>query len=110
MRLLPLARGVVVLRRRHVDDVMDPAVPSRRDARGLGIAVIDHPAALEAERRIDFAAAGAVVAIALIVGADEFAEPPGPELRAKSLAAPPGEEFQEKLLHRSRPPFEQVRP
>src|SRR5205085_11650514 len=96
MRLFPFARRVFVLRRRDVDRVMDPAVPFRRDARGLGIAVIDHPAPLETERRIDRATAGAVVAVALIVGADQFAEPPGPELRAKGLAAPPGEEFQEK--------------
>src|SRR5262245_32125918 len=99
MRLLPFARGVVLLRRRHIDHVLDPAVPFRRNARGFGIAVIDHPAPFEAQRRVDRPALGAVVAVALIVGADQFAEAPGPQLRAKSLAAPPGEEFQQKLFH-----------
>src|SRR5690348_12030666 len=99
MRLLPLARGVGRLGRRQVDGVMHPAMPGRRNPRRLGQAVIDHPAPLEAERRIDLAADGAVIAVALLVRADQFAEPPGPQLRAKGLAAPPGEELEKKLFH-----------
>ena len=39
--------------------------------RGFSIAVVDHPAPLEAERRIDLAALGPVVAVALLVFADD---------------------------------------
>src|SRR5262249_39081624 len=92
-------RFVAILCRRDVDGVVQPAVPRRRHAGGFGIAVIDHPAPLEAERRIDRAAAGPVVAIAALIGTDQVAEPPGPELGAAGLAVPPGEDFQPKLLH-----------
>src|SRR5262249_37950608 len=57
------------------------------------------PAPLEAERRIDLAALGAIIGVALLVLADPFAKPPRPQLRAEGLAVPPGEEFEPKLLH-----------
>src|SRR6202167_3093885 len=82
---------------------MDPAMPGRRDAGGLGIAVIDHPAPLEAERGVDLAALGAEIAIALLVFADQFAEPPGPQLRPEGLATPPREDFEKKQFHGARP-------
>src|SRR6476660_8348812 len=44
VRLLPLARLVVLFRRRRVDAVVDPAVPAGRDGRRFGVAVVDHPA------------------------------------------------------------------
>ena len=31
--------------------------------------------------------------------ANQFAEPPGPQLGAEGLAVPPGKQFQEELLH-----------
>src|SRR3954453_19477314 len=99
MRLFPLTRRVALFGRRDINGVMYPAVPFRRYLARFGIAVIDDPAPIEAERRVDLAALGAVVGIALPVLADQFAEPPGPQLRAKGLAAPPCEKFQQKQLH-----------
>src|SRR5271165_5142097 len=99
MRLFPLAQLVAVLGRRGVDGVMHPAMPSRRDAACLGKAVVDHPAPLEMQRGIDLAAAAPVVAVALLVLADQLAEPIGPELGAEGLAIPPGEEFEQELFH-----------
>src|SRR6476620_11180982 len=99
VRLCPLARHVFFFGRREIDGVMDPAMPGWRYTRRLGITVIDHPAALEAERRVYLAAARAIIAIALLVLSDQFAEPPRPQLRAERLAIPPGEEFEQKLFH-----------
>src|ERR1700756_448725 len=99
MRLFPFARLVILLGRRHVHHMVQPAVPAWRNAGRFGEPVIDHPAPLEVQRRVDLAAFGAVIAIALRVLPDQLAEPVGPELRAKGLAVPPGEELQEKLLH-----------
>src|SRR6266852_9842800 len=99
MRLFPLARLVALFRRRHVDGVVHPAVPRRRDAACLGRAVIDHPAPLEVERGIDLAASGPIIAVALFVLADQLAEPPGPQLGAKGLAVPPSEELEKELFH-----------
>src|SRR6266436_10341274 len=109
MRLFPGMRLVGLFGRREVDGVVHPAVPRRRNAAGLGIAVVDHPAPLEAERRIDLAATGAVIAVALFVLAHQFAEPPGPQLRAERLAIPPCEKLEQKLFHRSWPVREALR-
>ena len=67
---------------------------------GLRDPVIDHPAPLEAERRIDLAALGPVIAVAELVLADEFAVEPRPQLGAESLAVPPSEHPQQEVLHR----------
>src|SRR5690348_252095 len=91
VRLFPLARLVFVLGRRHVDRVMYPAVPGRRNPACFGGAVIDHPSPLEMQRRIDRTALGAVVTVALLVLAHQLAKPPGPQLGAEGLAVPPGE-------------------
>src|ERR1700719_3986564 len=99
VRLLPLARLVLLFRGRHVDGVVQPAVPGRRHARGLRDAVIDHPSPLKAEARIDLPSSCAIVAVAELVLADEFAVEPGPQLRAEGLAVPPGEEAKPKRLH-----------
>src|SRR6202051_3883602 len=99
MRLFPFARRIGLFGRRDVDGVMQPAMPGWRDAGGLGVAVIDHPAPLEAERRIDLAPLGAEIAIALLVLADQFAEPPCPQLGAEGLTIPPRKEFEKKLFH-----------
>ena len=100
MRLLPFARLVVFLRRRYVDGMMQPAVPVRPDARGFGVTVVDHPAPLEAQRRVDLAATGAIVTVAAGVLADQLAESPGPQLGPEGLAIPPRKELEQKLLHR----------
>src|SRR5260221_10591165 len=99
MRLFPFAGRVALFGRRDVDGVMYPAVPVRRYLGRFGIAVVDDPAPLETKRRVDLAALGAIVGVALLVLADQFAESPGPQLRAKGLAAPPCEKFQQKQLH-----------
>src|SRR5882757_2219416 len=99
VRLFPFARRVAFFGRRDIDGVMQPAMPVRRHARGLGITVVDHPAPLKAERRVDLAADGAIIAITLLVRADQFAKPPCPQLGAKGLAIPPGKEFEQKLFH-----------
>src|SRR5205823_11431989 len=103
MRLFPLARRIFLFGRREIDNVMQPAMPGWRHPAGFGIAVVDHPATLETEGRVDLAAVGAVVAVALLVYADQFAEAPRPQLRAERLAIPPGEEFEQKLFHKARP-------
>jgi hypothetical protein len=41
--------------------------------------------------------------VALLVRADQLAEPPRPQLRAKRLAVPPGENFEEKQFHQAVP-------
>src|ERR1700721_2202122 len=99
MRLLPFARRIGLFGRRDIDGVMQPAMPGRRHAGGHGIAVVDHPASLEAERRVDLAPLCTEIAIALFVLANQFAEPPCPELGAESLAIPPREDFEKKLFH-----------
>src|SRR5262247_1234414 len=99
VRLLPRVRAVLLGGRRYVDRVMQPAVPTRRHARSLGIAVIDHPAPLEAKRLVDLAAARAVVVVAVFVLADELAIEPRPQLRAERLTVPPGEEAQQQGFH-----------
>jgi hypothetical protein len=81
---------------------MQPAVPGGWHHRGLGVAVIDHPAPLKAERRVDCAAAGPIVTIAKLVLADGLAIEPRPQLRAERLTVLPSEEFQQKLFHRGR--------
>jgi len=65
--------------------VVQPAVPGRRHHRRLGITRIDNPAPIKAEGRIDFAATSAVIAVAELVLADEFAVERGPDLRAEGL-------------------------
>src|SRR5947209_7823706 len=98
VRLLPGPSLHNLLGRRHVDGVMQPPMPARRHLRGLRVAVVDHPAALEPERRIDLAAAGSVIAIAELVGPDRFAIGPGPQLGPERGAVPPGEEAQQEGL------------
>jgi hypothetical protein len=79
--------------------VMQPAVPGRWHRRRLGLAVVDYPAPLHQQRRIDLAAARAIVAVAELVRPDRLTETPRPELCAEGLAVPPGESAQEKGFH-----------
>src|SRR6185437_5643081 len=102
VRFLPRMRLVGFLRGRSVDSVVDPAVPGGRDGRGFGVAIINHPAPLEAKCRVDLAAAGAKIAIAEFVLADAFAIHPGPELGAEGLRIPPGEQPKQETFHRRR--------
>src|SRR6478752_1421122 len=99
MRLLPFARLIVLFGRWNIHNVMNPAMPFRRNAAGFRRAIVDHPAPLEAKRRVDLPAARPVIAVTLAVLADQFAKSRGPKLRTEGLAIPPGKEFEEKLLH-----------
>src|SRR5262249_24203074 len=58
VRFFPSVSYRILLRRRCVDDVMQPAMPAWRYQRCLGQTFIDHPAPVVAERRIDFAVLG----------------------------------------------------
>ena len=71
--LLPSIGFYCLLRRRRIDDVVEPAVPARWNQRCLGKAVIDHPTALDTKRWIDLAVPGPVVAIAELVFTNELA-------------------------------------
>jgi hypothetical protein len=100
MRLLPRVRLGLVLRRRHVDDVMHPSMPARRYFRGLSHSPLDHPAPFKSERRIDFAFPRAVIAIAEFVLADEFTVKQRPKLSSERRAVPPRKKTQQESLHR----------
>src|SRR6478735_9381116 len=95
MRLLPVARLVVFLRRRNVDAVMHPAMPAGRNARGFCNAVINHPTPRAAFR----IGAAFIVDVARLILTDALAVPPGMETRAKRLAVPPSEELDDKVFH-----------
>src|SRR5690606_18851123 len=96
VRLLPLARLVVLTARRDIGAVVHPAMPAGRDRRGFGIAVVNHPAA-----RTPFGILAAlVIAVAEFVSADLGAVAPCVEARAQRLAVPPRKELREKGLHR----------
>src|SRR5438034_8104667 len=75
-------------------------MPGRRDGRGCRGAVVNDPASLEAERRIDLAAPRAVIAVAELVLAHELAVERGPQQRAEGRPVPPGKEAQKKRFHR----------
>src|SRR5690606_37678739 len=82
MGLLPFARLVIVLRRGNVGTVVHPAVPARRDRRGLGVTVVDHPAARNAEGRVR----PLVIDVAELVLTDLLAEAPGKDAGADGLS------------------------
>src|SRR5438034_8462101 len=77
-------------------------MPGRRDGRGCRGAVVNDPASLKAERRIDLAAPRAVIAVAELVLAHELAVERGPQQRAEGRPIPPGKEAQEKHFHGTR--------
>src|SRR5208282_4517383 len=78
VRLLPGVLLCLVLRRRHVDYVMQPTMPARRHGGSLRDPVVNHPASLDGEHRIDSAALRPVIAVAEFVLADELAVEPRP--------------------------------
>src|SRR6185312_1690048 len=83
------ALGLERRRGRRLDkSVVQPAMPVRRDTRGLDRAVIEDPAAL--------AVLGLVVAIAEIIGADGLARKPSGHQGAVGGRFPPGEDHREK--------------
>src|SRR5436190_657508 len=96
MRLPPGARNDLLLSRRNVHGVMEPAMPRRGNCRGLSHAVVDHPAPLETKVRVDLAATRTEIAIAELILADELAIEAGPDLRAEGPAVPPCEEAQQE--------------
>ena len=70
---------------RHVNRVMQPAVPFRRHQRGFGLGAVDHPAPLPV--------LGLVVDVAEAVLAHAGAVAPGEEAGADGVAGPPGEKL-----------------
>src|SRR5271166_6716517 len=99
MRQLP-RMGLIVFRGRgRIDGVMQPAVPAGRRHRGLGEAVVDDPAPLEAKRWVDLAAPAAIIGVAELIVANQLAVKAGVEQRVEGRAVPPGEPAQEKLFH-----------
>src|SRR5262245_57462357 len=76
MRLLPGALMGLAGFRRVLDDLVQPTVPFRRHAGGLGLAVVEHPAALAL---LALGAAVDVVAVAEGIGADQLAMEPSEE-------------------------------
>src|SRR5947209_2153944 len=98
VRFLPAMRAVLLLGRRRIHGVMHPPMPRRADLRGFGIIAVDHPAPFEAERWIDLAALGTIIAIAEFILADELAIQRSPHLCAEGLAVPPGEDACEEGL------------
>src|SRR5579863_8935511 len=83
MRQLPGPRLVILIRRRNIDRVMQPAVPAGRRHRTFGDPGIDDPAAFVAERRVLRPAAGAVITVAKLIGADQLALLPRVEERVE---------------------------
>src|SRR5271166_3377239 len=99
MRQLPRMRLIVFRGRGRIDGVMQPAVPAGRRHRGLGEAVVDDPAPLEAKRWVDLAAPAAIIGVAELIVANQLAVKAGVEQRVEGRAVPPGEPAQEKLFH-----------
>src|SRR4051812_19980908 len=100
VRLPPGPRHHLVPGWRHVDRMMQPAVPRWRNGRSFGFAVVDHPTPLEPQSRIDLAAFGAVITVPQLIRTDVLAAQPGPELRSQSFTIPPGEDAEEEGSHR----------
>src|SRR5215472_5945197 len=100
MRLPPRARLNLFCGRRRVHGVVHPAMPGRSDGRGLRQSLVDHPASLESERRIDSAFLSAVVAIAVLVFTDKLAMTCTPHQRVECRTIPPRKESEQKFLRR----------
>ena len=88
--LLPRLARQATLGRQRVGGVVEPTMPIGRHTRGLGFPVVDHPAAFEAERRINRAAARAVIDVAIFVGSDAFAIEQRPQPCVEGRLVPPG--------------------
>src|SRR5215469_694837 len=92
MRLLPRIKRFVGIGRQLVGRMVQPAMPHRRNARGVFVTPINHPTALAAvtpaaalERA---AAALTIISVAEDVGADEFAFEPREESCADGHCRP----------------------
>src|SRR5262245_51212046 len=79
--LLPRPARQVVGRRRYIGGVMQPAIPLRRHARGLGHTVVHHPTLATTAGDLTLVL---VIAIAFGIGADQFAAHLGEQPRADS--------------------------
>src|SRR5262245_19560982 len=99
MRLPPQPRRHLIGGRRRVYGMVNPAVPSRPDDRGLRQTFVDHPAPLEAEHWIDSASLRAVIAVAIFVFAHQLAVTGGPCERIEGRAVPPGKETDQEFPH-----------
>ncbi len=85
--LLPASRLVLFIHRRHIRNVVHPAMPARRNGRRFRSTVIDHvtPVPLLVP----------VVFVAEFVFSDEFPAAPQSQPHAECIAAPPTEYFLE---------------
>src|SRR5690606_3240889 len=96
VRLLPLARHILLLAWRCVYAPVKPTMPAWRHDGAFRIAVIDDPAL----RRAIVIFATLIVDVAELVSAITLAVAPAEESRVQILAIPPGEQLREKGLHR----------
>ena len=93
VRLVRLFPRIARARPRHlVDHMVQPGVPFRRHLRALGLALVDDPAPLAAEpaaaEPLRLVASLAVIAVAVVVGADQFAAQPCQQPCSERLAHP----------------------
>src|SRR6476659_9358540 len=90
-----------LLRRRGIDDIMQPAEPVWRNLAGLGEALVNHPTARAPRRTLS--ARVLVIAIAVFVLSDKLAACVRVQPRRKRRAMPPREEIADQA--HSRPQF-----
>lgn len=93
MGQLPFMRLIILLRGRHVRGVMKPAIPAWGHLAGLRLIRINHPTALKAQNRVNFAPAGAIIEIAELIMSDQLPLQPCVETRIDRLAIPPSEDL-----------------
>ena len=80
---------IVLVGRRYVEFVVQPAIPPPRNPGRFRIPLIKHPATDNAQRRINLAALRLEVTIALIILPNEFAMFPCMKARPDRRTIPP---------------------
>ena len=91
MRLLPGLRVVGLVRRRGIDTMVHPAVPTRRNSGSFRKTIVNDPALL--------AVTLPVVLVAELVLTNKFTLAPGKEAGAHGLTIPPGEDLEQEVFH-----------
>ena len=77
--------------RGHINGMVEPAIPARRNTGGFCNAVIDDPAFVCGRIM--------VICVAELIMADQFTFAPRIKTGPHGLAVPPGEHLYEKVLH-----------